>query len=109
MLELHEGDMEPDLEAVLEQPRGVPIPIGEAPVTVKVKRAGETEWRFERECTTLSDGLDGREARVLYEWQGGDTDQRGVYFVVFGIAWDEDDPQTVPSKSIEKFRIIPAA
>lgn len=107
MLHLREGDLEPDLVATLEQPAGTPIPIGLAPVVVRVKKAGETDARFERACEVLSDGLEGRPARVRYQWQAGDTDDSGVYFCVWKITWDGSEPQTVPSKSVSKFRITP--
>lgn len=83
---ISQGDTQPALTAVLEQPEGCPLDLDGREVFLYAHHVGGLA-SITGECETGADG------RVTYQWSEGDTDVPGLYHAEFVV----DGAQTVPN------------
>lgn len=104
---IKEGDLEPPLEAILfKSAGGAPLDLTTAEGVVAHVRCMEDDPPplISREVLVV----DADAGVVRFEWEAGETDVPGLYEIEFEITWEDDRPQTVPTKSNQTFRIYEA-
>jgi uncharacterized protein YfaS (alpha-2-macroglobulin family) len=90
---IRQNDTSPSLQATLKDFEGTPIPISGATVQFHMKSIDGT-LKVDQQMT-ITDADNGV---VQYDWQSGDTDTQGSYYVEFEVTYSDGSIETFPNK-----------
>ena len=89
---IKQNDTSPSLQAALKDAQLVPVDITAATVKLHMKSLdGVVKIN---ETMTITDALNGV---VQYDWQAGDTDTVGTYYVEFQVTYADASVETFPN------------
>lgn len=89
---IKQNDTSPSLQATLKDAQLVPVNITAATVKLHMKSLdGVVKIN---ETMTITDALNGV---VQYDWQAGDTDTVGTYYVEFQVTYADASVETFPN------------
>tara|TARA_R110000822_G_C15290999_1_gene491057 strand:+ start:1366 stop:1686 length:321 start_codon:yes stop_codon:yes gene_type:complete len=89
---IKQNDTSPSLQATLKDAQLVPVDITAATVKLHMKSLdGVVKIN---ETMTITDALNGV---VQYDWQAGDTDTVGTYYVEFQVTYADASVETFPN------------
>ncbi len=91
---IKQNDTSPSLEATLSDANLVPVDITAATVMLHMKAVGGDVVLDEQMTITDADG-----GVVQYDWQTGDTDTVGTYYVEFEVTYADGSIETFPNNS----------
>lgn len=89
---IKQNDTSPSLQATLKDAALLPIDLTGASVKLHMKSVDNTLKI--NDLMTVTDTLNGI---VQYDWQSGDTDTVGTYFVEFQVTYSDGSIETFPN------------
>lgn len=97
------GDLEPPLEATLENADGTPKDLSTASgVDFHMADPDETTAKVDKDAT-ITDGVNGQ---VSYSWDSEDVDTTGEFEAEFEVIWSDGDTETFPKDGYLDVRIL---
>jgi hypothetical protein len=98
---IKQNDTSPSLQVILEDSASVAIPIVGASVKLHMKSLdGVIKIN---EAMTITDADNGV---VQYDWQTGDTDTVGIYYVEFQVTYSDSSIETFPNSGNEVVSVV---
>lgn len=94
------GDLEPAIEATLEDGEGNAVDIENATaIEFHMRLPGATTAKVDAAATKLQvgDGNDGSKGKVRYAWIAGDTDTAGLFNAEFEVTFPGPRLSTIPN------------
>jgi hypothetical protein len=99
---IKQSDTSPSLQATLQDADGNTINISYSTVRFHMKQVGGSVV-IDQPMTIV----DEENGVVRYDWQSGDTDTPGTYYVEFEVTYQDLSVETFPNNTNETVLIIP--
>lgn len=99
---IKQSDTSPSLQATLQDANGNPINISYSTVRIHMKQVGGSVV-IDQPMTIVDEEV----GIVRYDWQSGDTDTPGTYYVEFEVTYQDLSVETFPNNTNETVLIIP--
>ena len=98
---IKQNDTSPSLEATLSDANLVPVNITAATVMLHMKAIGGDVVLDEQMTITDAEG-----GVVQYDWQVGDTDTVGTYYVEFEVTYSDASVETFPNNGNKVVSVV---
>ena len=100
---MKQGDTSPSLRTTLKDSSATPVNITGATVNMHMYTQDKVTVVIDAEMS-ISDAAGGV---VTYDWQAGETDNSGWYWVEFEVTYSDATVETFPNSGYEAVKITP--
>jgi len=102
---IKKNDLQPDYHAQIKDGDGMVVEITGATIRCTMQNARTGALKIDRQDTgiNISDGINGK---FEYQWQSGDTDTPGKYYIEFEITPTAGGKFTVPASYEDRAVVI---